>query len=124
MSELNTDTDTDTDTTITEISISKDQLETIQRIMGSSFLRAIKRDRLLALTGLKHLLCCVCGQTSSPLYEVRYSGHEYVKIQVYCTAHLESVYQTTKNKTNVEIAESYGCQIVDEVPPTIREAWD
>jgi hypothetical protein len=116
--------DTDTDTTITEIKISQDQLETIQRILGSSFLRSVKKERLLALTGLKHLLCCVCGQTTSPLYEVKYSGHEYVKIQVYCTAHLESVYQATKGKTNAEIAASLGIQLVGEIPHTQREPWD
>ena len=44
-----------TDTTVTEITISQDQLETIQRILGSNLMRAIKKDRLLALTGLKHL---------------------------------------------------------------------
>jgi hypothetical protein len=38
-------------------------------------------------------------------------GPEYVKFQVYCSTHIESVYQNTKEKTNAEIAESYGCQI-------------
>ncbi|MGA8565328.1 MAG: hypothetical protein WB587_11315 [Nitrososphaeraceae archaeon] len=37
--------------------------------------------------------------------------------------HIESVYQNTKDKTNAEIAESYGCQI-GEIPHTISNPWD
>lgn len=103
--------ETATDTTVTEINISKDQLETIQRILSSNFMLSVKKDRLLALTGLKQLLCCVCGEPSSPLYEVRYAGPEYVKFEVYCSTHIESVYQTTKNSSSEELAAKYNCQI-------------
>lgn len=114
----------DTDTTITEIEISQDQLETIQRILGSNVMRAIKKDRLLALTGLKHLLCCVCGNVSPQLYQVRYSDREggAVIFEIYSSTHIET-YTKNKHKTSEEIAESYGCQI-GQVPPTIREPWD
>ena len=104
--------------TVEEFNIPKDKLETIQAILDSSFLWSTEKDRLLALTGLKQLLCCVCGQVSSPLYHVRYSGLEYVKFEVYCPTHIESAYPKDKDKTNAEIAESFGCQI--GVPPTIR----
>ena len=53
MSKIDTDNN---DTTVTEVNISKDQLETIKRILASNVLRAIKKERLLAQTGLKHLL--------------------------------------------------------------------
>ncbi len=87
---------TDNDTSVTEITISQDQFETIQRILGSNVLRAIKNDRLLALTGLKHLLCCVCGGVSPQLYQVRYPGPEggAVVLEIYCSTHLETY---TKN---------------------------
>ena len=42
---------------------------------------------------------------------VRYSGLEYVKFEVYCSTHIESAYPKDKDKTNAEIAESFGCQI-------------
>jgi len=117
------ETDTSTNTTITEVNISKDQLETIQRILGSSFLLSIKRDRILAKTGLKSRLCCICGGISSPLYEVRTTGDGYVKVQAYCSTHIEK-FEDGKNKTSEELAEAYGLQLVGEVPPTIREPWD
>ena len=110
------------ETTVTEIKISQDQLETIQRILGSKFLWSIKKDRLLALTGLKQLLCCVCGQINSRLYEVRYSGPDYVKFEVYCVNHI-ATYTKNKDKTNLEIAESFGIQLAepDRTPPL---PWD
>lgn len=112
----------DIDAIITEIKISQDQMETIQRILSSNFMLSVKKDRLLALTGLKQLLCCVCGQTSSPLYEVRYTGHEYIRFEVYCSTHIEN-FENSKNKTNEEIAESFGIQIgePDRTPPN---PWD
>jgi len=83
---------------------------------------SIKKDRLLAPTGLKQSLCCVCGQTSSPLYEVRTAGDGYVKFQVYCSTHIEN-FDNSKNKTSKEIAESYGLQLgeIDHTPPN---PWD
>ena len=65
----------------------------------------------------------MCGQTSSPLYGVRYSGPEYVKFEVYCSTHIESVYENTKDKTNAEIAESLGIQI-GEINRTQPNPWD
>jgi len=121
MPEKTTETNT---TTVTEIIIPEDKLLTIEKILRSNLMWSIQKDRIMALTGLKQSLCCICGQVSSPLYEVRYSYPDCVKFEIYCTTHLQSVYEQQKNKTNAEIAESYGCQIVDEVPPTIREAWD
>jgi hypothetical protein len=112
-----------TDTTVTEISISKDQLETIQAILGSSFLRSIKKDRILARTGLKQLLCCVCGQVSSSLYQVRYSDPEVVRLEVYCSTHIESVYQNTKDSTSEQLAAKYNCQI-GEIDHTKPNPWD
>ena len=112
----------DTDTTVTEISIPKEKLDTIQKISSSKNSWHIKKDQLLARIVFRPL-CCVCDQVSTPLYRVRYSYPDYVRFEVYCTTHLESVYQNTKDKTNEEIAESYGCQI-GEIRPTIREPWD
>jgi hypothetical protein len=114
---------TDTNTTVTEISISKDQVESIQAILNTNVMRSVKKDRLLALTGLKHLLCCVCGQVSSPLYQVRYSGIEYMKFEVYCDSHIESVYQNTKDSTSEELAAKYNCQIGD-IDHTKPNPWD
>lgn len=113
----------DNNTTVTEINIPKDKIETIQAILNSNVMRAVKKDRLLGLTGLKHLLCCVCSQVSSPLYRVTYLGHEYVKFEVYCSTHIETVYKKVKDKTSAEIAESYGCEIgeFDHTPPN---PWD
>ena len=65
----------------------------------------------------------VCGKASSPLYQVRYSGPEYVKFEVYCSTHIESIYENTKNKTNAEIAESYG-NILGEIDRTPPNPWD
>lgn len=113
----------DAHTVVSEIKIPKDKLETIQAILNSNTMRAVKKGRLLEVTGLKHLLCCVCSQVTSPLYRVTYFGHEYVKFEIYCNTHIESVYQKVKDKTSAEIAESYGCQIGD-VPPTHHEPWD
>lgn len=114
----------DAHTTVTEIKISQDQLETIQRILTSNVMRAVKKYRLLELTGLKHLLCCVCGQVSPQLYQVRYVVPEggAVMIEIYCDKHIES-YTKNKDKTIAEIAESYGCQIgdFDHTPPN---PWD
>ena len=88
-------------------------------MLGSPMMRSIKKDRLLALTG--HLLCCVCGQVSPQLYQVRYPDCEggAVIFEIYCSTHIET-YTKNKDKTNAEIAESYGCQI-REVLPTIPE---
>jgi HD superfamily phosphohydrolase YqeK len=83
----------DTDATVTEIKISQDQLETIQRILGSNVMRAVKKYRLLELTGLKHLLCCVCGQVSPQLYQVRYVVPEGGAVMT----ELHSLYQWLEN---------------------------
>ena len=101
---------TDADTTVTEINLPKDKLETIQKILNSKNSWYKRKDQLLARIGFRPL-CCVCAQVSTPLYQVRYSYPDYVKLEIYCTTHIESVYHKDKDKTNAEIAESYGCQI-------------
>jgi hypothetical protein len=108
--------------TVKEFNIPKDKLETIQKILDSKMMWSNKKDMLLALTGIKPL-CCVCGQISSPLYQVRYSGPEAVRLEVYCSTHIESVYQKTKDSTSEELAEIYNCQI-GEIDHTQPNPWD
>jgi hypothetical protein len=111
-----------TDTTVTEIIIPEDKLLTIEKILRSNVMWSIKKDRLLALTGI-HPYCCVCGQISSPLYQVRYSDPEVIRLEVYCSTHIESVYQTTKHSTSEELAARYNCQI-GEPDRTKPNPWD
>ncbi|MGB8159927.1 MAG: hypothetical protein WCE93_07250 [Nitrososphaeraceae archaeon] len=60
---------------------------------------------------------------SSPLYQVRYSGPGAVRLDVYCSTHIESVYQKTKDSISEELAAKDNCQI-GEIDHTIPNPWD
>ena len=62
--------------TVEEFNIPKDKLEAVHEILSSNKTWYNKKGQLIAMTGIKQLLCCVCAQVSSPLYQVRYSGTE------------------------------------------------
>ena len=73
MSRYNNKNENENDNTVTvkEFNIPEDKFDAVHEILSSKTSWYNKKDRLLALTGIKPL-CCVCGQMSSPLYQVRF----------------------------------------------------
>ena len=124
MSRYNNKNENENDNTVTvkEFNIPEDKFDAVHEILSSKTSWYNKKDRLLALTGIKPL-CWVCGQMSSPLYQVRYSGPGAVRLDVYCSTYIESVYQKTKDSTSEELASKYNCQI-GEIDHTIPNPWD
>lgn len=124
MSRYNNKNENENDNTVTvkEFNIPEDKFDAVHEILSSKTSWYNKKDRLLALTGIKPL-CCVCGQISQPLYQVRYSDPEAVRLEVYCPTYIESVYQKTKDSTSEELAAKDNCQI-GEIDHTIPNPWD
>lgn len=108
--------------TVKEILLDKDKYENVQKLLNRKQVWKLK-EKLIAAVGFKACFCCVCDKITSPLYEVRYSDTEVVRLEIYCSTHIESVYQKTKDSTSEELAAKYNCQI-GEVPHTIPNPWD
>ena len=119
MSRYNNKNENENDNTVTvkEFNIPEDKFDAVHEILSSKTSWYNKKDRLLALTGIKPL-CCVCGQMSSPLYQVRFWPWSSK-----ASTYIESVYQKTKDSTSEELAARDNCQI-GEIDHTIPNPWD
>lgn len=106
---------------VKEIVIPKDRLENIQKIQKSKLVWFTRREKLKAAAGF-NAFCCVCHEISSPSYQVKYSTEGVVRVEMYCSNHMET-YHKTKNRSSKQLAAKYNCQI-GEVPHTIPNPWD